>query len=529
MSKIIIADDDFLIRSNLKLLLMNVEQHIPEPLELCGEAANGEEVIELLKMHKVDIVVTDVCMPKVDGLGVLKYVKRNCSDVQVIMLSGYDDYDYVRSALQNGAVDYILKHKVDEKVLQEVIQRALSVRKKHQIPGVRNENSVIALKRDFMLKLVSGFFTTEQEFAEKIHVLNLPIETRNIFPVIMKIRPNRIVNSQESYLLAYGFTNIVDEILTEIQTGICCHIADERFLILMNMESYRSTKFLAQYNTVKSRISACAQKYLESQVRFFEGRIASDIRSIKDAYTVAENQYQNRYYSKDEDTASERRDMDLLSVLDVTKEKKLLSDIRANDLGAALSVLDDIFEKLKIWKPSMKESQIVFVDLLGILNRACRERSIDISSVYPDQRPPQKVFENFCSIQEAQEWFESLFVKLINADQSASMLPDSENVLAAVRYIQKHYGEDISLSKIAEAVGLSCNYLSKQFKEQMHIGFSNYIIEYRLEKAKLFLASDNQSVKMVASRCGFQDEAYFSRVFKKYTGMTPKEYQRDQK
>ena len=109
------------------------------------------------------------------------------------------------------------------------------------------------------------------------------------------------------------------------------------------------------------------------------------------------------------------------------------------------------------------------------------------------------------------------------------MLPDSENVLAAVRYIQKHYGEDISLSKIAEAVGLSCNYLSKQFKEQMHIGFSNYIIEYRLEKAKLFLASDNQSVKMVASRCGFQDEAYFSRVFKKYTGMTPKEYQRDQK
>ena len=60
--------------------------------------------------------------------------------------------------------------------------------------------------------------------------------------------------------------------------------------------------------------------------------------------------------------------MDLLSVLDVTKEKKLLSDIRANDLGAALSVLDDIFEKLKIWKPSMKESQIVFVDLLGILN-----------------------------------------------------------------------------------------------------------------------------------------------------------------
>jgi two-component system response regulator YesN len=221
--------------------------------------------------------------------------------------------------------------------------------------------------------------------------------------------------------------------------------------------------------------------------------------------------------------------MDLLSVLDVTKEKKLLSDIRANDLGAALSVLDDIFEKLKIWKPSMKESQIVFVDLLGILNRACRERSIDISSVYPDQRPPQKVFENFCSIQEAQEWFESLFVKLINADQSASMLPDSENVLAAVRYIQKHYGEDISLSKIAEAVGLSCNYLSKQFKEQMHIGFSNYIIEYRLEKAKLFLASDNQSIKMVAIRCGFQDEAYFSRVFKKHTGMTPKEYQKDQK
>ena len=272
MSKIIIADDDFLIRSNLKLLLMNVEQHIPEPLELCGEAANGEEVIELLKMHKIDIVVTDVCMPKVDGLGVLEYVKRNCSDVQVIMLSGYDDYDYVRSALQNGAVDYILKHKVDEKVLQEVIQRALSVRKKHQIPGVRNENSVIALKRDFMLKLVSGFFTTEQEFAEKIHVLNLPIETRNIFPVIMKIRPNRIVNSQESYLLAYGFTNIVDEILTEIQTGICCHIADERFLILMNMESYRSTKFLAQYNTVKSRISACAQKYLESQERWIEQR-----------------------------------------------------------------------------------------------------------------------------------------------------------------------------------------------------------------------------------------------------------------
>jgi YesN/AraC family two-component response regulator len=178
------------------------------------------------------------------------------------------------------------------------------------------------------------------------------------------------------------------------------------------------------------------------------------------------------------------------------------------------------------WSPSLTESQIVFIDLLGVLNRSCKERCIDINQFYGDKKTPQEKFDEFTSITDAKEWFLMLYDRALEMGGLKPQIPTSDYVSEAISFIHRHYAENISQTMLAEQIGISSVYLSKLFKENLQIGFMEYLNQYRLEKAKLLLKQNNFSNKMVARLCGFNDDAYFSKVFKKVVSMTPKEFRK---
>jgi two-component system response regulator YesN len=532
MIKIMIADDDFLVRSNIKLMVKELtgrEEH--ESLEVVAEAGDGAEAVRLLDLVLPDIIISDIQMPKTNGLELQRYANQFRPSIKFIMLSNYDDYDYVREALKNGAVDYILKHKLSVDVLSTTINRALdmiSENSNHKLSKELTKGySLTALKRDFILSLIAGFYLQLEEIKSRIAVLGLPISEHNLVTVIMTVQHEHN-RDQDAYLLENSIINIVDEILQDTHSGICCHVTEDKYIILLSYASIYSEKIRQERCfEVLSRISVCTQRYLNIKANFYQGSVVANITDIKKSYLAAEEKYRNRYYKGMEkhDLAADKP-FDVLAVFDSEKERSLMAYIRSNNRKAAMDIVQDVFEELCKWSPSLTESQIVFIDLLGVLNRSCKERCIDINQIYADKKTPQEKFNEFTSIMDAKEWFLMLYERVLEMGGQKPQIPTSDYVSEAISFIHRHYAENISQTMLADHIGISPVYLSKLFKENLQIGFMEYLNHYRLEKAKMLLKQNNFSNKMVARLCGFNDDAYFSKVFKKAEGITPKEFRK---
>lgn len=170
--RIMIVDDDFLVRTNLKRLLETSEKCRNAGYMIIAEAADGDQALHQIEMTEPDVIISDIKMPQMDGLELQKEVKREHPEISMIMLSGYDDLDYVRQALKNGAIDYILKHELDEKILVQVLSRAEETGKN----SGKGEDSItadnqVALRRNFMMNLFSGCYHSEEEIRFRSGVL----------------------------------------------------------------------------------------------------------------------------------------------------------------------------------------------------------------------------------------------------------------------------------------------------------------------------------------------------------------------
>lgn len=526
MIKVMVVDDDFLIRSNIKLLLAGIAGNgLNFPYELIGEAGDGEEAKELLASLSPDIIISDVRMPKTDGIKLQEFVKDHYPRIQVIMLSNYDDYEYVREALRGGAVDYILKHKLTEEVLKASLLRAGSLMKKTEHTELARAGTLAALKRDFILSLIAGFAIPKQEILSRIQILGLSLAKNNVIAIIMTVETKN-ESVQEAYLTEFTIINILDEILQDTGSGICCHVTGEKYVIILSHGSVYSEKQRQERNfEIISRISFCLKKFLNRDCAFYQGTLVPGLQEVKKSYQAAEEKYRNRYYSNSAgNTGKSDKPFDILAVFDAGKERALMSCVRTGDYQGTMDILEEIFDELRNWRPTLSESQIVFIDLLGVLNRACKERLIDFGKIYTDKSAPQEKFNEFTSIDMAKQWFIDLYERVLGQEGEGDGLPVSDYVDRALSIIHRHYGENISQTEVAEKIGISSSYLSRIFKENLNIGFMEYLNNYRLEKAKALLEKGKLSNKAIAMLCGFQDDGYFSKVFKRYEGMTPKEY-----
>ena len=141
---------------------------------------------------------------------------------------------------------------------------------------------------------------------------------------------------------------------------------------------------------------------------------------------------------------------------------------------------------------------------------------------------PQRVFHSFRNLTAARTWFGELNHRAFEAAGKGKS-PDSPYVEQAISLIRRHYAEDISQGTVSEFIGISAAYLSRLFREDLNVGFADYLCSYRIEKAKELLRAGGYSNKEVSRLSGFRDDAYFARAFKRCTGMTPKEYRKTQK
>ena len=498
--RILIVDDDFLVRSNLKRLIETSSMCKKRGFSIVGEATDGEQAVQLILSSRPDLVISDIRMPNMDGLELQETILEKYPNILLVMLSGYDELNYVRKALKNGAVDYILKHELNTLVLEQMLS---TVEKQMQRTHVLEDNSAdsqMALKRNFMMKLISGGYRSEEEIASHAEVLELKLGLRNMSVILMQVEPRK-GNMIDSYLLENSILNIVDEVLQDYHAGICSHVSDEKYVFLICYDGINSSLMrLEKCHEVFARIRTCLQSYLNLSVEFYMGQtVTTDIS----------------------------QPFDIFSVFDATREKQLVASIRQNNSVQTQEILKEVFEELSRMRPTSDMFKNFMLDLLSILSRAWIERGIDLSKFYQSEEP-QRVFNSFRNLSMALKWFKNLNdLAFEGADKKK--YPDSPYVEQAIGLIRRHYAEDISQTYVAELIGISAAYLSRLFREDLDTGFADYLCSYRIEKAKELLDVGGYSNKDVSRLSGFHDDAYFARAFKRCTGMTPKLYRKAQK
>ncbi|HHW47881.1 MAG TPA: response regulator [Clostridiaceae bacterium] len=534
MYRVLIVDDELLIRTTLKYML----DWEAIGFTLSGEAANGREALEFIKKSTPDIILLDMRMPVMDGLQLSYELKKDYPDVQMIILSNYDDFEYVKNTLKNGAVDYILKHNLNEDTLRDALLRAKAVLENSKASRDRVldvvPNNLAAFKENLVIQLLTGQFRSEEEVEKIFDALQIKLDTKNVVFIEIAIDHYRSVvgdgDLKAASFLEFALVNVSEDILKKYGNGLVTHISNEKFALILSFAQYRSSlKIDERIKEILQSISTSLYELLNITVSFSVGTMCDSILTISESYRKAEENLKNRFYTGKGSiiTSNEIKSNCTDSAgLSIETEKKLITCLKLQQKDKLMELLKGLFEFIKKEKISLSGSQMIFFDLIGIISKICKENHIPLSTVYSSSETPHKLMAELETLDEIESWFINIFINIYNAlhgtDDVASS--ESEYVRQALTIIRNHYSENISLSYVARQINISSTYLSTLFKEETGEGFAQYLIRYRIEKAKALLREENIDIKEIVKLCGFSDYGYFFRIFKKKVGMTPMEY-----
>lgn len=535
MYQILIVDDDLLFRTQLK----NMIDHQLTDYTVSAQASNGEEALALLKEKMPDLMITDVEMPDMDGMELVSRVKKLGLELPIIVLSNYDSYQYVKSTLKNGAMDYILKHELSCEVLQEQLNRAAQLlQRKRSTVELQTENAaesymwknMTALRNEFLQRLLTRRIPAMQDLKKHMEILDIHLGTKRIRTCLMVLNqyPAKVhsMTPEQISLLDYAVLNITEEILNDSGDGFAGSLGGGQFLLLFSFDNQRSEALIhSRSNEIISRLSFCMENYLNETVSFCLDRELRDIWHIDAGYSYVRKLQDKRFFYRDDCILQEPGEEleDPLMGLPMEAEKRIFN---ALEQGSGYEpLLQAVFSRMENRQMSLDNAQMTIYDLISLANRFAKEHQVPLEQIYGTERNIEVVWKRFERVEDAREFCLQIFDRLNEAVQSQTEeQADSRYVRQVVRIVREHYGEELSLAEIADQLGISKGYLSKIFKEEMGIGFANFLTDYRVDRSIQLMQQQKYMLYEIAELCGFREYPYFASVFKRKTGKSPREY-----
>ena len=507
LCKVLIVEDEYITRQGIR----NMMDWRAEGFEIVGEAGNGKEALELMEKLHPHIVLTDIVMPVMNGLDLEQSLRLKYPDLQVVVLSSYGDFDYVRNSFQSGAADYVLKPTLNPAGLLKTMKRAAA-----RIPGLtlqgRRDRSLAACVE----QLLSGFSAeeTQKQFQK---AFRKPCFVLTGMDVVRIFDGDKAALERQEKLLAQSLEkNMPDCDFVQL-------VADESVLLLVVnfTQPERESVFrmlrdsIAQIALQEPRICYVASGEFSSPSRLKEVYGGSFLRSLdrnfyyKGKHFLTPEDFPEPKEAKKFNTVNYAR---LLETLQTEEALDSLADYVNEAIAERLlgeMELKTLVQNAWYQMISVLEDQGLNADSLSYLKRDC------LVKIYAC--PYAEDFKRLFSVMETD--FRSL-IRKYKIDSQGSPI---QNIL---NYIDSHYNEPLSLSSLARQFNFSYSYLSSYFRSHHTEGFSEYLNKARILHAAELLREGTFAIADVCGAVGYTDQSYFTRVFKKMTGITPREYRR---
>lgn len=532
MYDILIVDDDMLLRNQLAIYIYELR----DKYRLCGEASSGEEAIAMIDRLMPDIVITDMKMSVKTGLDVIEYVVKQRRPMAVLMLSNYDDYEYVRAALRFGISDYLLKHQLSRETMESALKLAVE-----QLQKVRTDKAETKgqegrediLGEQFIIELISGMRQNKEMLMRTAAALKFPIVHTTLVPVLFQVRNRRYErerNLRDQQILEFSICNIMSELLQDGRRGRAVALNEQDFCILFTFPEEHSQKKIQEIvqNTILL-IRHYLKKYLNAEMRYIVGECCTDYRKLPALYGKMEKAAQNRV-CYDEDNGQIRLQADsapksLKKGLDYGAIRAISHALGTGDMEGVERQIREVFHFIREEKLDASSSQNIMVELWNVLLLACKTKGLVLHEIADTVFVPQDFTRSLMPLPQAEQKILKVYLQVAERLEQERQNTMSKYVKQTLAIIGRDYEKPLSINQIAEEIGISHAYLSTIFKQEMKIGFPEYVNEFRVEKAKqLFSARPSIPIKEAAMRSGFATYEYFFKVFKRQTGQTPKEY-----
>ena len=526
MYKVFLADDEKIIRDG-------ISSSVPWAdigLELSGVAEDGRSALINIRRSRPDIILTDINMPHMNGLEMIERIKKSLPDSKIIIITGYGEFEYAQKAIQLGVDDFILKP-VDIPELCNKLRKIAS--------ALNNEiskiNRIETLKQqaksadDFRLRkglmkyikslttweTISNLLPQEMQNAKTCSLLQITIDDFDSLTSGMTVQEIfEYMQEVEEAILRVGRKTSMWLIDQTDESYWLLFLGNEkdghRFACRSFVRSLRMILSDKQYTTVRS----CVYDNIRN--------LPSAWDDLRNGQKVAFHQGRNSDIDTEE-PSMESED----SVAGMPNVRNVMWALASFDRTAVEKNLIILREDLS---KTGKNSYLYTRVLLGGIYNECGKLMDDIGQpLEAIMDDPLEEFQKIMSSASLNDTFEKLSGFLGCLCNAANHNSTSvQNVVEKSKvYIQTHFSESsLTLDQVADAVGMSSNYFSAQFKQHEGTSFINYLTKIRMEYAQNLLKSGKVKTYEIAKKCGYENPTYFSTIFRRQTGLSPKEYQR---
>jgi len=540
----------------IRLLIVDNERWIVESLldlfsqtdklemEVFG-AYSGKEALDVLSRMKVDIVLSDIRMPGMDGLELQKEIIKHWPWCKIIFLSGYDDFEYIQQVLRNGGVDYLLKTEGPDAILRSVEQAAAqlfeAVESKQLIHNAEYQLQLARplLISDYILDVIQGDLDSLRKLERRFIELKIPLSASSkVLLVIGRVDDwHDELSSGDRDLMLYAIQNIAEEYFGK--SANCLTVRYERKKLLWIIQPQvpgesddRTARFIQ--GTIETIQMACKQ-LLKLCVSF---AAAEEMKSWKEA--PEQFSALKRLLSQglgmgkelillDRGTSQEGVPQAAIQTHEVRSQLEKFGTLAVYlENGQRQHFLAEYSKLMGLVRGSMRADKHLKLEIyyslvalfLSYMNRWGLH--IEISTTFDLDKLAR--YDAHRSWDEAEDYMSLLAERLFEQKHNDLIYLEDDLVKHVQMYVEHNLAGDLSLTRIGEVVGYNPYYLTRLYKRITNESLTDFITNTRLVKAQKLLSQGQMIVQDISKAIGFMTEQSFYRFFKKATNLTPQEY-----
>lgn len=533
--KVFLVEDEMVIRRGIK----NSIDWEKEGYIFCGEASDGELAYPMIIKEKPDILITDIRMPFMDGLELCKLVKEELPNIKILILSGYDEFDYAKEAIRLGVTEYLLKPISSGKLLEALNGVSESIRREKEDKDLvrkymeeMRENTEHEKQKFFEQMLAGNLSMADALETGKKYEMNLSAGMYNLLLFRFTLGEENRKSGELLGEAEYAIKKLTErlEYVFEFQRDV----EGWAFLLMADNEEQMSERV----KELSKDLEEIMKNY--STITYFGGigQPVARLRELEESFREAERALAARFtmelnriisvedirMAQNVDTLD---DIEITSFGEIEKTRTMLEKFLNNGAEDEIDEFVDVYinelpeENLK----SVLMRQYIIMDAYIVMMSFCEKIEGIEGEMQAQSEELKNSMKTIQTLEEIKNYIRMLLKKIIGVRDTISGRRYSDIIEIAKDQIRKTYmSDEISLNTIAAEVGMSPSYFSSIFSKEMGKTFVEYLTEIRMDRAKELLMCSSMKTSEIGYEVGYKDPHYFSYIFKKTQNCTPKEF-----
>ncbi len=525
--------------SNYRMILVDDEDDVrgrilskisPESgFDVVGKAGNGYDALELIEKYKPHIVLTDIKMPFIDGIELARIVRRDFPTTKVAFISGYDEFHYARKAIELKVVSYLMKPVTSSDI--DDFLRKLKLSLDQEFDFLSNTKLVQQKYNDSIPMLINSYLSSyrnksilDDDDITRLKQYNLDFSSGNYIVGVIEIDDKNKVNTTEESKIFIG--SLTDKVFNSLKFYHRFLVPEGVVFILKDHE----LKSARAIDLVLYEIIKYAEEYRQMELRVGISRKFENFKDYPNAFRECERALKHSiyfnlgrifYYDDIEEKATKH------IMIDDSELNKFTYTLKYGKNSEVKRSIDEIISlKYKEKNGYILDPQLLIVKLANALIDFATSINVDISEIISGN-----IVEEMYKYKKTEDLKAFIYDSIVKMREknTLSQVNKTEKIIEDVyRYIEKKYQDStISLETVTDELNISVSYLSMLLKKHKGVTFNKELIKYRMEKAKELLKYSNEKIIIISKLCGYNEVYYFSHSFKKYTGVSPREFRKN--